>query len=188
MAVKKIEDVTMVLVGREIDSDISIQEHLEDIYKAFCFFYGSISSVVKPHENSPRKDLLKAMRRVGEELLPLIDNYTQNIYSSFNPLPYTRIPPHGNRMLIRASQLVLSMCSMEGNLAGGLFVANGKQTTVIADQLPPTISRWICCRVSHVSDYLNTQKRGSANVTDSVDAALLNSQVEKKKSNLVLFT
>jgi hypothetical protein len=71
--------------------------------------------------NSTRKELLKAMRRVGEELLPLVDDYQKTAYSSFDPLPYTLLPNHSGRIIIRASQLLSA--TQSSHLGGAVFCA-----------------------------------------------------------------
>lgn len=167
MAVKRLDNgVLMVLAGRSDESDVSVQQHLEDIYKAFCFFYGSLQTVLDAHAKATRRDLLKAMRRIGEELMPLISNYHRNAYSSFNPLPYTVLLPHSTRVVVRAMQLLVALSSQKGNLGGAIYCSLSGQTSVLATQLPADATRWVCCRVSHVADSMATvlRRQGSAGV------------------------
>jgi hypothetical protein len=177
MAVKKVEGVTLVLVGRSSESDQAVRQHLEDVYNAFCFFYGSIGAVMSVHGGGTRGELLKAMRRVGEELLPLIDNYNVTPFSSFDPLPYTVLRPHSTRVVVRAAQL-LSSVSFGGHLGGAIFCATPGPglCSVVATALPVDATRWVGVRVSHVADSMALGGRGTAAALP--DDALLNSQCD----------
>ena len=178
MAVKKVEGVTLVLVGRASESDLAVRQHLDDVYNAFCFFYGSIGAVMAVHGGGTRAELLKAMRRVGEELLPLIDNYNVTPFSSFDPLPYTLLRPHSTRVVVRAAQL-LSSVSFAGHLGGAVFCATPGPglCSVVATALPVEATRWVGVRVSHVADSMALSGRGAAAVL-MPDDALLNSQCD----------
>ena len=153
MAVKKIEGLTVVLVGRHYEADESVRAHLDDIYEAFCFFYGSFGAVLEAHVDAPRKELLKAFRRIGEELLPLVDNYHSSPLSSFDPLPVALLPAFHSRVMVAASQLLVA--TQPRHLGGVVLLhhaAPGALAGIVASQLPVNATRWVSCRVTHVGD------------------------------------
>ncbi len=178
MAVRKAEGVTLVLVGRANESDLAVRQHLDDVYSAFCFFYGSLGAVIASHGGGTRAELLKAMRRVGEELLPLIDNYSVTPFSSFDPLPYAPLRPHSGRVVVQAAQL-LSSVAFPGHLGGAVFCATPGPglCNVVATALPVDATRWVGVRVSHVADSMALGGRG-APLSLAPDDALLNSQCD----------
>jgi hypothetical protein len=175
MAVKRVEGgVTMVLVGRRNESDLAVRQHLDDVHSAFCFFYGSFTSLLASHSNSSRALLLKAMRRVGEELLPLIDNYCTTSFSSFDPLPFTSLRPHTGRVVLRASQL-LQTVALPGHLGGAIFCSlpgSPGLCSLVATALPVDATRWVAARVTHVADSMALGGVGRG------DDPLLNSQCD----------
>jgi hypothetical protein len=152
---KKIGKFRMVLVSDISDSNVSLLQEMDFLWKGFQFFNGSFQILLK--NCNERKSAKNVVRQAMRNIVHLISKYLQTSLHYFNAFPYFNIPSAFCRHFVYASQLLNAIGTANANLGGCILYRD----RVICTHLDMFTTRWIVALVDglELSKKENTQNQ-----------------------------
>eukprot|EP00040_Diaphanoeca_grandis_P024922 m.137713 g.137713 ORF g.137713 m.137713 type:complete len:735 (-) comp29939_c0_seq1:248-2452(-) len=117
IATKIFGTYSLYLSGNDSEPDDLISAQLDTLYKAFCFYHGSIDAVFQSC-NWDRKRFSSTMTRIWTSLVSYFRPSRDALHSGFRPIPSLGLPRYENRHYAMASQLLEQIQQRPGILGG----------------------------------------------------------------------
>ncbi|EGG20468.1 hypothetical protein DFA_00329 [Cavenderia fasciculata] len=144
MAYKFVGTYTLALCAHKSIPSSTIIHHLDYIYNSFTFYCKSFKDI------NSRETKLNMNRVLAETMEIVSDDLYKNRMRSFQPLPYTPLPPSSNRTFLRSSQMLHNIIFPD-HLGGALFV----KSNLLISTIDLDITKHIIDKIQHTRDKVN---------------------------------
>lgn len=134
IAVHCIGHYSLYLSGNESEPDDLLYAQLQTLFKAFCFYHGSIDAIFKSC-GEERKRFSSTMTRIWSSLVSYFRPPRDAIHSGFRPIPSLGLPRHENRHYAMASQLLQKIQQKPGILGGCVLYRQRCMYTQLSPEL-----------------------------------------------------
>lgn len=154
-ALLQLSNLTLVVGGKLDESDSMLKQLLEDMYKAYTFYWGEIEEVVKLFKREQienfsaymdeRERFLTKMKEHCSFMLPILYEFREEKLLKYGTyLPRFRFSPDNNQLSIEASKMITDLINDDiGIYAGCLFY----DRLLICAHIDLEIARWISNKI-----------------------------------------
>ncbi|KAH3756514.1 hypothetical protein Pelo_11705 [Pelomyxa schiedti] len=151
--------ITIGLLALEYQPDAVMHATLEQMVASIVFFYGSVSAI-RAAAHSNRTELIKSLKPIGNSILaPFIDAQTTTWFSDlFQPILYTRLQHKSNKLFLRASQILFSLCANSNILSGCMFYGD----SVLCTHADLSVTQCILRRLPYIRDLRDSSINATA--------------------------
>ncbi|KAI8504952.1 melanosome assembly [Branchiostoma belcheri] len=156
IAVRHTGRFTLALGASADLPNAAVVKQLDNLYRIFAFYHGSLDAVLKKC-GGEKQPFLLAMEQIWECYLPYIKHYSRVVPAIFDVIPSVPLPKSAGVLFLRASHILQSCQRKPGVLAGCLLY----DSKVLCTQLSPELtSRLLLIRANQSNHPANEVETG----------------------------